>query len=331
ASLREEAPPYLVISRGEAAGPYQAFPDVCRAADGDLLAVFYAGYGHVSMPTAAWPKGGRICLVRSADEGRHWTTPVVLYDDGDDNRDPHIAQLSDGTLICSFFSLYTLDGKWAGRGVQMVRSTDGGRTWNTTAQAVAPGWYVSAPVRELPDGTLILGVYTEAPGGAAYGGVIRSTDRGRTWSEPIPIGQEANLPLDAETDVIRLQDGTLFAALRSSRVNLHVATSADNGLSWTPVRDVGFPGHAPHLYRLSDGTILLSHRLPATALHVSRDEGVTWQGPYAVDTVGGAYPSTVELTDHTVLCVYYEEGEGSAVRALRLRVTDSGIVPLPLR
>jgi hypothetical protein len=66
--------------------------------------VFYGGYGHVSKPNAEWPKGGRICMVRSNDEGRTWTKPGILYDSDVDDRDPHIAQLKDGTLICSFFT-----------------------------------------------------------------------------------------------------------------------------------------------------------------------------------------------------------------------------------
>ncbi len=322
--LRDEQPPFRVISLGAAAGPYQAFPDVCRCANGDLLAVFYAGYGHVSLPTAAWPKGGRIGMVRSSDDGRTWTETAVLFDSDLDDRDPHIAQMSDGSLVCTFFQ-YWRDGNQTRFVTCLTRSRDGGRTWDTTAQRISPeGWAVSAPVRELRDGTWLLGVYTES-GGHAWGGVLRSTDRGATWSAPIPIGQEANLPLDAETDVIELRDGTILAALRSSKVNLHVATSADKGLTWTPVKDAGFPGHAPHLYRLSTGEILMTHRLPATAAHLSRDDGRTWQGPYQLDSVGGAYPSSVELRDGSVLVIYYEEGEGSAIRALRVRVTAQGV------
>jgi len=82
-----QPPDYRIISRGAAAGTYQAFPDACRAANGDIIAVFYAGYGHVSAPNPQWPKAGRICMVRSSDEGRTWTKPAVLYDDDGDNRD----------------------------------------------------------------------------------------------------------------------------------------------------------------------------------------------------------------------------------------------------
>jgi sialidase-1 len=78
------------------------------------------------------------------------------------------------------------------------------------------------------------------------------------------------------------------------------------------------------------GEVLLTHRLPLTALHASRDEGKTWQGPYQMDATPGACASTVELKDGTVLVVYYEEGQGSAVRARRFKLTPEGVEFLSL-
>lgn len=319
---------YKVISRGEAAGTYQAFTDICRLKNGDLFCVFYAGYGHVSLPNTDFPKGGRICCVRSKDEGATWSAPRILFDGPADDRDPHIAAMRDGSIVCSFFTYRPQEDKTVICDTCLVTSRDGGETWETEPRVVAPGWPSSAPVRELPDGTRILGVYHEE-GGSAYGGIIRSTDGGKTWCEPIPIGKGSGVRLDAETDFVRLKDGTLYAALRGDRVNMHFATSPDDGLTWSSVRDIGFPGHCPHLTRLSTGEILLTHRLPLTALHVSRDEAKTWQGPYQVDTTVGAYPSTVELKDGTVLVVYYEEGQGSGVRARRFKLKAGGIEFLP--
>jgi hypothetical protein len=137
-------------------------------------------------------------------------------------------------------------------------------------------------------------------------GVIRSTDHGKIWCEPIPIGKGSGVRLDAETDFVQLKDGSLYAALRGDRVNMHFASSADGGCTWSSMKDIGFCGHCPHFTRLSSGEILLTHRLPLTALHVSRDECRAWQGPYQIDTTPGAYPSTVELKDGTVLVIYYE-------------------------
>jgi hypothetical protein len=71
--------------------------------------------------------------------------------------------------------------------------------------------------------------------------------------------------------------------------------------------------------------ILLAHRLPATSLYWSSDDGKTWNGPVKIDTVGGAYPNMVELPDGLVYCVYYEEGKGSSIRGVRLRVDANGV------
>jgi hypothetical protein len=96
--------------------------------------------------------------------------------------------------------------------------------------------------------------------------------------------------------------------------------------------------HCPHLYRVSSGELLLTVRgvniegdviTYSTEMRVSRDEGATWQGPYKLDSTTGAYPSTVELRDGSVLVVYYEEGEVSSIRARRFRVPE-GLKFLPL-
>lgn len=316
---------FQVISRGEASGTYQAFPDICRLKNGSLFCVFYAGYTHISSPKEGFPKGGRICSVKSTDEGRTWSQPKVLFDGPLDDRDPHIAQMKDGTLLCSLFTYRPQPTGPALCDACLVHSTDGGETWDAEATVVAAGWPCSAPVRELADGTRLLGVYREDTS-TAYGGVIRSKDGGRTWSAPIPIGKDSGVRLDAETDILIRQDGTLYAALRGdNKINMHFATSADAGLTWSNVKDIGFPAHCPHFTRLHTGEILLTHRFPSTALHVSRDDGLTWQGPYQIDSTKGAYPSTVELKDGSILVVYYEEGGNSGIRARHFKLVSGGI------
>lgn len=267
--------------------------------------------------------------MRSADEGRTWTEPRVMFDGADDDRDPHVTQLRDGTLVCSFFPYRKGgDGKPEYEAC-VIESRDGGWTWDPMPRVLARSWACSAPVRELPDGTRLLGVYHEE-GQTAYGGVLRSTDAGRTWSDPIPIGRGSGVRLDAETDLVQLRDGSLYAALRGDRTNMHFAISLDTGLTWSGVTNIGFQGHCPHFTRLASGEILLTHRLPHTALHISGDEGKSWRGPFQIDDTTGAYPSTVELRDGSVLVVYYEEGEGSGIRARRFSLTNSGLRREPL-
>lgn len=306
------------------AGAYEAFPDVCRMADGRLICVFYAGYGHVAMPNEKLPKGGRVSYCTSADEGRTWSPAQTLYDGPYDDRDPSIVQLKDGRLICNFFTLKPKPGSpsWEGLGSWMVTSRDGAKTWDTEPQQIVKDYYCSAPIRELPDGRLMLGLYAEEKGNA-WGAVTISEDGGKTWGKPIDI-PNGGMRLDAETDVIVLKNGDIFAALRGHDISAW-SISRDGGKTWSVAKQFGFPGHCHYLHRAPGDIILMAHRLPHTSLHYSLDECKTWSPNVVVDTVGGAYPSMVTLKDGTILIVYYEEGAGSSIRAKRFRATPKGI------
>jgi Neuraminidase (sialidase) len=310
---------HQIVCSGEAAGAYAAFPDVCRLRNGDLLCVFYSGYGHVSTPNTQWSRGGRIMAVRSADNGRSWSKPVVIIDTDQDDRDPSVSCLKDGVLLLNWFTL-----KQNHVAIMLARSTDHGETWSepVTVNFVSPHPFAcSSPVRQLPDGSLILGLYHEdGSKNLAFGATVKSYDGGNTWKEPALIGEKSGIFLDAETDVVALKDGTLLAALRSSKVDMHFAQSNAGGKTWGPVRSFGFNGHCPYFLRHSSGVILLAHRVPATSLHWSNDEGKTWRGPVRIDSVGGAYPSMLELPNGEVYFVYYEEGKGSSIRGVRLQV-----------
>ncbi|HLN31711.1 MAG TPA: sialidase family protein [Gemmataceae bacterium] len=315
---------HQIVSSGEAAGGYAAFPDVCRLKNGDLFCVFYSGYGHVSTPSAKWPKGGRIMAVRSFDNGQSWSKPVVVIDTDQDDRDPSVACLKDGTLLLNWFTLQ--QDRVA---ILLARSTDQGKTWSEPLKLTLDSPYLfacSSPVRELPNGSLMLGLYQEdAKKKLAFGATVKSYDGGKTWKDLALIGEKDGVFLDAETDVIPLKNGKLLAALRSSKVDMHYAISEDLGKTWGPVHSFGFKGHCPYFLRHSSGVILLAHRVPATSLHWTSDDGKTWQGPVRIDSVGGAYPSMVELPNGEVYCVYYEEGRGSSIRGVRLRVDPKGV------
>jgi hypothetical protein len=320
---------YVVEDAG--AGGYEAFPDVCRLQDGRLMAVYYAGYGHVALPNEDLPKGGRICYSISEDEGNSWGPAQVLYDGPDDDRDPSIAQLKDGTLICNFFSLRkTGDPKeerhpWTGLGSWYVKSTDAGKTWSDPVQ-LTETYYCSSPVRELSDGTLVLGLYQQIEG-EAWGAVLRSEDGGKTWGKEIDI-DNGGMKLDAETDIIELKDGRLYAAQRN---HMGYSISEDKGKTWSVSQPMGFPGDAPYLHRTVDDIIIVAHRTPKTSLHYSLDECATWSENVPVDEAfHGAYPSMVNLEDGSVLIVYYEEGEGSSIRARRFKASKDGIEWLPI-
>ncbi|MFO0946015.1 MAG: sialidase family protein [Planctomycetota bacterium] len=283
------------------------------------MAVFYAGYGHIALPNEQLPKGGRISYCISEDDGKTWSAAKTLYDGPNDDRDPSIVQLKDGRLLCNFFSLEKSDDPakpYRGLGSWMIESKDGGQSWSEPRR-LSESYYCSSPIRELSDGRLILGLYQETPK-SSNAAVIFSDDGGKTWSKEIDI-DNGGYRLDAETDVIELADGQLFAAQRGDKV-MCWSTSSDRGKSWTVAKSFGFPGHCPYLLRDASGAIVLAFRLPHTSLRVSNDEGKNWGESVLVDDFIGAYPSMVRLKDGSNLIVYYEEGEGSSIRAKRFKV-----------
>src|SRR5690348_11457400 len=133
-SVRIATRPHRIVTDAGAGG-YQAFPDVCRLKNGDLFCVFYAGYTHISFPTEQLPRGGRICAIRSSDEGKSWSRPETIIDTPEDDRDPSVCCLPNGTLLCSFF---TYDCSQAVN-TCVSRSSDGGRVWSLP-EVILPGY-----------------------------------------------------------------------------------------------------------------------------------------------------------------------------------------------
>ncbi|MDD3585914.1 MAG: sialidase family protein [Thermoguttaceae bacterium] len=309
---------FVYVCKDGGAGGYEAFPDVCRLADGRLLCVFYAGYGHVAFPNEKLPKGGRISGCYSSDEGKTWSDPVTMVDTPVDDRDPSITQMADGRLLLTFFT-YERIAKKTKTKTYLAESTDAGKTWSQPRK-LFEDYPCSTPIRVLSDGTLVFPLYGFQEGEQRVGAIALSHDQGTTWSEPICI-PNGGVNLDAETDVIELKNGDLWAI---QRPQMAWSVSKDKGKTWSKSEAVGFEGHCPYLLRVDDHRILMATRCPvkpaSTALYLSTDECQTWSKAIMIDTFGGAYPSMVKLKDGTILIVYYEEGAGSSIRARTCRV-----------
>jgi hypothetical protein len=323
---------YVIACHDAGAGGYEAFPDLCRLPDGELLCVFYAGFAHVSLPAyapggtlpATCANAGRVCLVRSRDNGRTWSAPTIVVDTPLDDRDPSIARLPDGTLLCNYFS--HRPGR-KGRAFEfvhsaLVRSTDGGRTWSAE-QELFTTWACSSPIRRHSDGRLALALYQVGPTDqAGCGGISFSTDKGRTWSDPVAIGKEVAAKLDAEPDIIELPGARLLAGLRPapSVDSMAFSWSTDRGRSWSKPDFIGFPAHCVYFLLTSKNILLMGHRIPGTSLHYSLDFGKSWSENVRISDSGGAYPSMVELADGSIQMVFYEEGPQSDIRSMRFTV-----------
>ncbi|MBN1554708.1 MAG: exo-alpha-sialidase [Phycisphaerae bacterium] len=317
---------YVVTNGGY--GGYEAFPDLARLQDCRLMCAFYEGYSHISPPKAGYPTGGRIMYVTSSDEGVSWSTPTVLYDTPEDDRDPSITQLSDGRLLATYFTYN--DG---GLGSYLIQSNDAGLSWSTPRSLAPAPYFISSPIVEVSTGRLIAPLYYEDDvAGIAHGAVTLSDDGGANWSSPIDIPNPSGVFLDAETNLIERKDGSLWAIQRASHSLAQYSVSTDQGETWSDSESLDFIAHSSYLLRSADSHVILmayrSYEWPAgtgyTALRYSLDECETWSDPITIDAdCIGAYPSMVNLNDGSVLVTYYEEGGGSDIRARIITISGA--------
>ncbi|MBI3942524.1 MAG: exo-alpha-sialidase [Chloroflexi bacterium] len=143
---------------------------------------------------------------------------------------PNVVPLSDQEILCFYrlgSAFYALDGR-----IALLRSTDGGQSWRQDGLVWDPRWdaspynYSAPHGARLRDGTLLLTcqrydgsdpelpLFNPATGGLRPMEVIlfRSTDNGHTWSEPRPIDFPGGGIADPPSQIIELNDGTLFLA-----------------------------------------------------------------------------------------------------------------------
>jgi len=343
ADQKEAKPAWRIVCSDAGAGGYEAFPDVCRTDSGELLCVFYAGFGHVSDPRESLPQGARIAMCRSRDNGLTWSPAEVVADTPIDDRDPSIVALPNGELLVVFMT-YDSKRKEGTHQAFSVRSCDDGKTWSQPQPIDTPFTQleaISTPPRRMPDGRLLLTPYGNHTGdtrGYKHAAVLESRDQGRTWTtlaevkskQPFQAGAKADNSkvLLLEPDLVRLGDGRLLMLCRPAMV---WTESRDEGHTWSEPQELGISGDCPYLLLTSKGVLLcgIRHRpTKSTSVIYSMDQGKTWNGPVTIDSVSGAYPSMVELPDGRILVVYYTEGRGSDIRCAYLRADASGVAVL---
>jgi sialidase-1 len=334
---------------------YCGWPTLTRRKNGELLLAYSGGReGHVC-------PFGCVEMMRSHDEGKTWLWPCVLMDTEIDDRDAGVLETAKGTLlVTTFTSLYYEEylanaekiapgqpnawpaerlNRWrladnrlnktdrnALLGSWMIRSTNGGRTWSQPYDSI-----VSTPhgPMQLSDGRLLYAGKKMYRGES--NGVCESTDDGQTWRwlAEIPTRPGDTPDNYHELYAVETADKRILAHIRNHNKNnfaeILQCESSDGGASWTTPHDIGVWGLPSHLLRLRDGRLVMIYgyrRKPfGNQARISGDHGRSWSEPIAISDDGMGedlgYPSTVELSDGTLLSVWYEQMKDTSKAVLR--------------
>lgn len=341
---------HIIVYKDE--GAYSCFPGLARRRNGELWLVFRRA-GAFSVQAVRLGKydhvdqGARIAYSRSFDDGRTWT-PITILPPSDPEcgeQDCSITELHDGTLLINFFrwrvvpeqekhrlpfpAYHLYDGSWADvEGPWVIRSRDDGRSWEPPARVDSsplPRAGTADAVLELPDGTLLMGIYgAHYPSRVCTSYVVRSTDGGQTWGNAGLIARDPEERISFEEPALALTPaGHLIAVLRAGEPRnyqyLYRAFSYDGGRTWTELEPTPMWGHPAHVLPLADGRLLCTYgyRRPPFGVRacLSEDNGRTWDIEHEIilrddgasRDIG--YPSSVQLPDGTILTAYYIHGE----------------------
>ena len=252
-----------------------------------------------------------------------------------DRRDsafPQAVQLPDGDILCSFS---VGGGAFVQGGTDWARSSDGGETWTIEGTILRP--------TSDPRTTNFLKLTLAADGQTifAYGGrnypdsgegfgrvrdepvICRSTDGGRTWSDPQVVPMPVDCPFEIPHGALPLASGRLLAPAAALPAQdrlgeqVLVAISDDGGHTW-PEHAVVFedPQHRfgyfeQKLAELSPGHLIatcwtvtlgdVADRPDSFAL--SHDNGLTW-GPAQSTGISGQTMTAIPLGGDRLLILY---------------------------
>ncbi len=242
---------------------------------------------------------------RSTDSGQTWSNPATLIRDGSlffNDKNTITADPTDPNYVYAIWDRLAASG---GGPAFFARTTDGGNTWEAARSIFDPGpqsQTIGSLIAVLPNGTLV-NLFTQLDQGAggqvsATLNVLRSNDKGGSWSAPIRIADLLSIGArDPETGTL-IRDGAGLAQI----------AAAPNGHLFVIWQDARFSGGA------RDGI----------ALSRSIDGGLTWSAPLQINsepTVQAFTPSVHVRANGTIGITYYD---------FRSNTTDPATLPTEL-
>ncbi len=237
-------------------------PDMVRLPLGKLLCVF-------NLTNAHWPyEYAKITVIESEDGGRTWGNPRVIDESFPQKGEepfvtPRISLLRDGRLVilCDQND-YRHCHESQPPGIYAWWSEDGGKTWSKRQVTGIPGIEPDR-VRELPDGTLIVGSHYMFASTHKLGQVVlRSFDGGKTWGDLAVVASD-KVHNFCEGAIVPMSSGRIACIMRENNHNnypSYISFSEDGGATWCKPVEAPFSGDRPFAEQLPNGRVLVTYR-----------------------------------------------------------------------
>lgn len=263
-------------------GVYHGWPTLARRASGQLLLAYSGGReGHVC-------PFGRVELMRSDDNGRTWTWPQVVLDTAIDDRDAGVLETAQGTLLVTTFTSIAFEDLIP----KANEASAGGGAWSQERLA---RWIAARDRIGAEERRRALGCW-----------ILRSTNNGQSWSEPIEC------LVNSPHGPTQLADGRLLYVgkqLWRDAERIGACESTDDGLTWRWLAEIPTRAgdsmdqlHELHALETADGRVIAvirnhNQRDEHVILQTeSSDGGRTWSEPRSTG-VWGYPPHLLRLRD----------------------------------
>jgi len=267
--------------------------------------------------TFAAGSANAVLVSRSLDGGVSWASPVSVIRDGADNFNDKESITADPTTAGYAYAAWDRLSA-AGHGPSFFsRTTNAGAAWEAAREVYDPGpmsQTINNQVVVQTDGTLVM-FFTQFDGGAggnvtATLGVIRSSDKGATWSGRSVVSVVQSVGARDPENGTAIRDGTnlgaiaagphndLFVVWQDARFSggvhddIAFARSTDGGITWSAParinRDPMVTAFEPSVAVRSDGTIGVAYfdfrsntldpsTLPTDYWITRSSDGITWR------------------------------------------------------
>lgn len=221
-------------------------------------------------------------LYRSTDDGLTWE----LKNAGITSELYHMSTVSANStaVFAGFYDIFSFHGNshWNTGGI--VRSTDGGESWQTVNSGLANDGFAFSPINKIY-------AYNDVVFALAVDGLYRSTNNGTSW-------KLVNTPIDKANDytmqIVRDSTGLYLASLRN------MLYSNDLGATWQPMASGLQTELENHLSLLRFG-----NRLLLKSYNISSDYQQKWY-----ELLSGTWHATVSpMPDNVEVMTLFQQGE----------------------